>query len=43
MSNLKEINFIIPELSENLHFNKISDREYILSNVTNKHYLKINI
>lgn len=42
MSNLKEPYFIIPELSENLHFNKLSDKEYILSNATSKHYLKIN-
>lgn len=42
MSNLKTISFIVPELSENLHFNKLSDKEYILSNVTYKHYLKIN-
>ena len=36
------VNDIVPELSDNLHFNKLSENEYILSNVNHKHYLKIN-
>ena len=42
MLNLSEITNLKPILSENLHFNKISDEEYILSNSQNQHYLKIN-
>lgn len=37
-----EIINLNPVLSENLHFNKLSGEEYILSNSNDKHYLKIN-
>ncbi|MBB4806051.1 putative peptide zinc metalloprotease protein [Chryseobacterium defluvii] len=32
----------IPELSDNLHFNKLSENDYILSNSDHRHYVKIN-
>ncbi len=42
MLDSKNSSLLIPELSDNLHFNKLSDTEYILSNSVNRHYLKIN-
>jgi putative peptide zinc metalloprotease protein len=42
MLDSKKSSLLIPELSDNLHFNKLSDNEYILSNSVNRHYLKIN-
>lgn len=42
MLSTEEISNIIPALSEDLHFNKLSETEYILSNVNHKHYLKID-
>lgn len=33
----------VPILSENIEFNKLSEKEYILSNVQHRHYVKINL
>lgn len=42
MLNLSDITNLKPDLSDDLHFNKLSDEQYILSNSKDQHYLKIN-
>ncbi len=39
---VKDLQNRIPELSEHIEFNKLNNKEFILSNLKHKHYLKIN-
>jgi putative peptide zinc metalloprotease protein len=39
---MDEYKDLVPVLSESIEFNQLSDDEYILSNVQDRHYIKIN-